>query len=62
MRQSVSEIQADWLNNAYIAESEFQTLMLNAGGLGAARQTQNIIDAIENIQDSTDTEGEQNAK
>jgi hypothetical protein len=60
LRRSVSEIQADWLNNSYMAETEYQTLMLNAGALGAARQIENIITAIEGIQDQP--EGENDAQ
>ena len=35
LRQSVSEIQAEWLNNAYMADDQFRTLMSNAGALAA---------------------------
>ena len=59
LRQSVSAIQADWLNNAYMADGEFQTLMLNAGALGAARQIESIIAAIENIQDFNEGESDE---
>ena len=51
LRQSVLEIQGDWLNNRFVADSEFKSTTLNAGALGAAQATQQIIEAIENIQD-----------
>jgi len=60
LQQSVSDIQRDWCNNSFVADDQFRTLMLNAGALSAAQTLQQIIDAIDDIQDQP--EGESDAQ
>jgi len=45
----VSEIREDWLNSAFVADTEFKQAMVNAGALATAQTLQKIIRAIEAI-------------
>ena len=49
LRLSVSEIREDWLNSAFVADTEFKQAMVNAGVLAIAQTLQKIIRAIEAI-------------
>ena len=56
LRQSVSEIQAEWLNKSYVAEEAHKSDILNTAALATARALQEIVVLIESIEEDDQNE------